>query len=112
MPLDNGSIFISKNGKVTKRKHSLSGGSVGLFEGKRIGRAKNLEKLQKEIKEINTLLFQSQKKEKTLSVKVPAGVDNGNRLRIKAKGDESSNGGEPGDLYVVINIASEDYFKR
>ncbi|MBN7816656.1 chromosome segregation protein SMC [Algoriphagus pacificus] len=52
-PEDNESIFISESGKFTKRKFSLSGGSVGLFEGKRIGRAKNLEKLDKEIKDLN-----------------------------------------------------------
>ncbi|MBS1558753.1 MAG: chromosome segregation protein SMC [Bacteroidetes bacterium] len=50
MPSD-GNTFISKSGKVTKRRFSLSGGSVGLFEGKKIGRAKNLEKLEREIKE-------------------------------------------------------------
>lgn len=44
--------FITKSGKVTKRRFSVSGGSVGLFEGKKIGRAKNLEKLDKEIKEL------------------------------------------------------------
>ena len=43
--------FITKSGKITKRKYSISGGSVGLFEGKKIGRAKNMEKLEKEIKE-------------------------------------------------------------
>lgn len=48
--------FLTKNGKFTKRKFSLSGGSVGLFEGKKIGRAKNLEKLDKEIKELNQKL--------------------------------------------------------
>jgi chromosome segregation protein len=52
-PKDQPSIFITENGKFTKRKFSISGGSVGLFEGKRIGRAKNLEKLEKEIKELN-----------------------------------------------------------
>jgi chromosome segregation protein len=51
-PADDNAIFISENGQFTKRKFSLSGGSVGLFEGKRIGRAKNLEKLEKEIKEL------------------------------------------------------------
>ena len=45
--------FITKSGKVTRRRFSLSGGSVGLFEGKKIGRAKNLEKLDKEIKELS-----------------------------------------------------------
>lgn len=52
MSSDGDSVFITKSGKVTKRKFSLSGGSVGLFEGKKIGRAKNLEKLDKEIKEL------------------------------------------------------------
>ena len=48
--------FITKSGKYTRRRFSLSGGSVGLFEGKKIGRAKNLEKLDKEIKELNKKL--------------------------------------------------------
>jgi chromosome segregation protein len=55
-PKDPESIFITQNGKVTKRKFSISGGSVGLFEGKRIGRAKNLEKLQVEVKKLQLKL--------------------------------------------------------
>ncbi|MBK0382379.1 chromosome segregation protein SMC [Pedobacter sp. SD-b] len=43
-------ILIGKSGKFYKSNHILSGGSVGLFEGKRIGRAKNLDNLLKEIK--------------------------------------------------------------
>jgi chromosome segregation protein len=50
IPVDAESVFITNNGKIIKRKFSISGGSVGLFEGKRIGRAKNLEKLQEDIK--------------------------------------------------------------
>lgn len=46
-------VFLSESGKYIKKKFSISGGSVGLFEGKRIGRAKNLEKLEKEIRELN-----------------------------------------------------------
>lgn len=42
-------VFISKNGKYCRTRHSLSGGSIGLFDGKRIGRAKHLENLSKEI---------------------------------------------------------------
>jgi len=53
MPEDAYCTFITQSGKVTKRKFSMSGGSVGLFEGKRIGRAKNLEKLQEQIKRLN-----------------------------------------------------------
>jgi len=45
----NGSIVLEKRGKFVKGKFSLSGGSVGLFEGKKIGRAKNLEKLYQQI---------------------------------------------------------------
>jgi len=45
-------VFLSESGQYIKKKFSLSGGSVGLFEGKRIGRAKNLEKLEKEINEL------------------------------------------------------------
>ncbi len=52
IPADDDNTFITKSGKITKRRFSLSGGSVGLFEGKRIGRAKNLEKLEKEIREL------------------------------------------------------------
>src|SRR5690606_9851275 len=42
-------VLLDKNGKFVKGKYTLSGGSVGLFEGKKIGRAKNLEKLGDEI---------------------------------------------------------------
>ncbi|HRI79765.1 MAG TPA: chromosome segregation protein SMC, partial [Cyclobacteriaceae bacterium] len=56
IPVDDDNTFITKNGKYTRRKFSLSGGSVGLFEGKKIGRAKNLEKLDKEIRELNKKL--------------------------------------------------------
>jgi chromosome segregation protein len=50
--LENGLVLIAKSGKFFKTKFLLSGGSVGLFEGKRIGRAKNLDNLNKEIKSL------------------------------------------------------------
>lgn len=56
VPVNDDNIFITKNGKLTRRRFSISGGSVGLFEGKKIGRAKNLEKLDKEIKTLTTKL--------------------------------------------------------
>ncbi len=59
-------IILEKSGKFVKGKYSLTGGSVGLFEGKKIGRAKNLEKLIKEIqsqeKIVNTLKAEIQQK--------------------------------------------------
>ncbi|MFZ9240573.1 MAG: chromosome segregation protein SMC, partial [Chitinophagaceae bacterium] len=47
----NGSIILERHGKYVKGKYSLTGGSVGLFEGNKIGRVKNLEKLENEIAE-------------------------------------------------------------
>ena len=44
-----GHVIIEKTGRYVKGKYSLSGGSVGMIEGKKIGRARNLEKLQEEI---------------------------------------------------------------
>ncbi len=45
----NGSVILEKHGKYVKGKYSLTGGSVGLFEGKKIGRAKNLEKISRDV---------------------------------------------------------------
>lgn len=45
----NGFVVIEKNGRYVKGKYSLTGGSVGIFEGKKIGRVKNLEKLREDI---------------------------------------------------------------
>jgi chromosome segregation protein len=45
----NGAVILERHGKYVKGKYTLTGGSVGLFEGKKIGRAKNLEKLKEQI---------------------------------------------------------------
>ncbi len=45
----NGAVILEKHGRYVKGKYTLTGGSVGLFEGKKIGRAKNLAKLHEEI---------------------------------------------------------------
>ena len=59
-------IILEKTGKYVKGKYTLTGGSVGLFEGKKIGRAKNLEKLLTDIQAqetvVNTLKEQIQTK--------------------------------------------------
>ena len=52
----NGFVVLEKNGKYVKGEYALTGGSVGLFEGKRIGRVKNLEKLQEEISSQNYIV--------------------------------------------------------
>lgn len=52
----NGFVVIEKAGKYVKGKYTLTGGSVGLFEGKKIGRVKNLEKLEEEIIGLDTVV--------------------------------------------------------
>ncbi|HLS38193.1 MAG TPA: chromosome segregation protein SMC, partial [Sphingobacterium bovisgrunnientis] len=63
-------IILHHEGKFSKHKLGFSGGSVGLFEGKRIGRAKNLENLAKEIKDLNALIADLQHTEAELVDKI------------------------------------------
>ncbi|MES2807588.1 MAG: chromosome segregation protein SMC, partial [Bacteroidota bacterium] len=53
-----GLVLLAQSGKFNKSKFTMASGSVGLFEGKRIGRAKNLEILAKEIKALEVDLFE------------------------------------------------------
>ncbi len=50
--------------------------------------------------------------EKKLSVSIPAGVNNGNRIVLRGKGDAGRNGGENGDLIVEITVRRHPFFKR
>jgi len=52
------------------------------------------------------------KQHKTLSVKIPAGVDEGDRIRLSGEGEAGVNGGPAGDLYVVIHIKPHTVFQR
>jgi molecular chaperone DnaJ len=49
---------------------------------------------------------------KKVSVKIPAGVDNGSRLRLTGEGEAGLYGGPPGDLYVFIHTKPHDFFER
>jgi molecular chaperone DnaJ len=49
---------------------------------------------------------------KTVAVKIPAGVDNGSRLRLTDEGESGANGGPPGDLYVFIHVEPHEFFSR
>jgi molecular chaperone DnaJ len=51
-------------------------------------------------------------KEKTLEIKIPAGVETGSRLRVNGEGEAGVNGGPTGDLYVVIHVAEHEIFER
>ncbi|MBO6566192.1 MAG: molecular chaperone DnaJ, partial [Pseudomonadales bacterium] len=50
--------------------------------------------------------------QKTLSVKVPPGVDTGDRIRLAGQGEAGSMGGPSGDLYVQIEVRNHDIFER
>lgn len=52
------------------------------------------------------------RKERTVTLKVPAGVDNGIRLRVAGEGEMGVHGGPPGDLYVIITVTQHPFFKR
>ena len=52
------------------------------------------------------------KNHKTLSVKIPAGVDDGDRIRLSGEGEAGMNGGPPGDLYVVVQLKAHGVFQR
>jgi molecular chaperone DnaJ len=52
------------------------------------------------------------KKHKTLAVKIPAGVDEGDRIRLSGEGEAGVNGGPPGDLYVVMHLKPHSVFHR
>ncbi|HEY9032888.1 MAG TPA: molecular chaperone DnaJ [Pseudomonadales bacterium] len=49
---------------------------------------------------------------KVLNVKIPAGVDNGDRIRVSGEGEASRDGGPNGDLYVMINVRPHPLFER
>jgi molecular chaperone DnaJ len=49
---------------------------------------------------------------KTLNVKVPGGVDDGDRIRLSGEGEAGRNGGPPGDLYVEIRVSPHKIFER
>ena len=51
-------------------------------------------------------------KQKNLSVKVPAGVDTGDRIRLAGEGEAGVNGGPAGDLYVVVSVREHKIFQR
>ncbi|GAB4486005.1 MAG: chromosome segregation protein SMC [Raineya sp.] len=115
-------IFISKNAKIISRNASISGGSVGAFEGKNIGRVKHLETLKKEIEmleaEIADLKEQAQAKQAEISelknsslkdeireIQVSYNKKNEQFIALRTKTEQLStlieNSGEKSDLIAV-----------
>jgi molecular chaperone DnaJ len=52
------------------------------------------------------------KRQKTLEVKIPAGIDDGMRIRSSGNGEPGTNGGPPGDLFIEIRLRKHDIFER
>lgn len=50
--------------------------------------------------------------ESTLRIRIPAGVDDGTRIRMSGEGEGGTGGGPPGDLYVVLNVREHELFQR
>jgi len=99
-------VLIGKSGKFNKSKFTMAGGSVGLFEGKRIGRAKNLENLAKEIKSIDSNLIDRRHKAEELQSKLAA---------FKASGKSSEINQQQQDLnrlnteLITVKTRQEQY---
>ncbi|HEY5476566.1 MAG TPA: molecular chaperone DnaJ [Tepidiformaceae bacterium] len=53
-----------------------------------------------------------EKKNRKISVKVPAGVDDGAQIRLSGEGETGAHSGEPGNLYVVLSVAEHERFQR
>lgn len=53
-----------------------------------------------------------ERKRRTITIKVPAGVDNGNVMPSRGNGEPGNNGGPAGDLYINLRVASHNIFKR
>ncbi len=52
------------------------------------------------------------KKTRKIHISIPAGIDEGQQIRVAGKGESGINGGPPGDLYVIVAIRPHDYFER
>jgi molecular chaperone DnaJ len=52
------------------------------------------------------------RKIRTITLKVPAGIEDGFQLRLRGEGDMAPHGGTPGDLYALIHVAPHPYFRR
>ncbi|RZA01716.1 MAG: chromosome segregation protein SMC, partial [Sphingobacteriaceae bacterium] len=87
-PIDEGLVLIGKSGKFNKTKYTMAGGSVGLFEGKRIGRAKNLENLAKEIKQTDERVFDLKTRLEELKNQLDGLKASGKSAQIKQKQDD------------------------
>ena len=58
------------------------------------------------------IAFRRNGQREELKVKIPAGVDNGSRIRISGKGAPGEGGGSPGDMFLILHVAADPFFTR
>lgn len=101
-------------------KHCQGTGQLNMEQNTPFGRVVNKRVCHhcsgtgKEIKEKCTTCHGKGKvkKQKKIHIKIPAGIDNGQQIRVAGKGEPGVNGGPAGDLYVVIQVRSHEFFQR
>ncbi|CAM3929898.1 molecular chaperone DnaJ [Mesobacillus thioparans] len=106
--------------KVDTCKHCHGSGQISVEQNTPFGRIVNRRVCHhcngtgKEIKERCTTCSGTGKvtRRNKIHVKIPAGVDDGQQLRVAGKGEAGINGGPPGDLYIVFHIRSHEFFER
>ncbi|RSD22729.1 molecular chaperone DnaJ [Mesobacillus subterraneus] len=106
--------------KVDTCKHCHGSGQISVEQNTPFGRIVNRRACHycngsgKEIKERCTTCSGTGKvtRRNKIHVKIPAGVDDGQQLRVAGKGEAGINGGPPGDLYIVFHIRSHEFFER
>lgn len=96
------------SGTVTSEQRSLFGSFMTRTTCENChGRGTTYEKICSSCRGVGKI-----NKNKEIEVKVPAGVDNGNQLRIAGKGEAGYNGGPNGDLYIEFKVNSHPIFER
>jgi molecular chaperone DnaJ len=106
--------------KVDTCKHCHGSGQISVEQNTPFGRIVNRRVCHycngtgKEIKEKCTTCSGTGKvtRRNKIHVKIPAGVDDGQQLRVAGKGEAGINGGPAGDLYIVFHIRSHEFFER
>lgn len=107
------------------RQFTGGGGFGGATSGRRRGRRSPAQPgadIQHEVEvtfqtavtggEVSLRLVRPGRKAETLTVKIPAGIEDGKTIRLRGQGEASSNDGPPGDLLITVRVASHPHFRR
>jgi DnaJ-class molecular chaperone len=62
--------------------------------------------------EVSLRLMRPGRKTETITVKIPAGIEDGKTIRLRGQGEGSPNGGPPGDLLITVRVAAHSHFRR